>query len=529
LAPLELNEVLYTLHQGVVTAGFILMLVVMVATLVVGRFFCSWGCHILALQDLAAYLFDRLGLARHRFRSRTLVWVPMLVMAYMFIWPQIASVIYGVPEHELRIAADERAEGWSSFTTDNLWRNLPPPEVAVATFLVCGFLIVYMMGSRGFCFHGCPYGALFGMADQLAPGRIKLTGSCTQCGLCTASCSSDILVHLEIKKHGKVTNPRCLKDLDCVAVCPEEAIHFGFTAPPLFTMGLFTGSYPDRYSTTWKEDISLMAVFSASVLILRGLYDLVPLLMAVGAAICISALALVAYRVVGGHRTQFRGVAMRADGGLNRQGRMLAALAAMVLVFMIHSAAVQMLTYRANGSFDRLRGASENGRRPSAVQVNNAIDQLESAIDIGLVASPDLRMRLANLRLIAGEEEKAKDILTGVIDDCPTHVSAAFHLAQIAARHRQEADAVRYLNLAAQGTDQPHSNDWRMRADAHYRLALYSINRQRLSAAEEHIKKALELNPDATSNMRHGAIEALKRTGVTDSTEVAMRLEELGL
>lgn len=38
LAPLEFDEVLYTIHQGIVTAGFILMALVMVATLVFGRF-----------------------------------------------------------------------------------------------------------------------------------------------------------------------------------------------------------------------------------------------------------------------------------------------------------------------------------------------------------------------------------------------------------------------------------------------------------------------------------------------------------
>ena len=64
LAPLEFNEVLYTIHQGIVTAGFILMALVMVATLVFGRFFCSWGCHILALQDAAGWIMDKLRIPR---------------------------------------------------------------------------------------------------------------------------------------------------------------------------------------------------------------------------------------------------------------------------------------------------------------------------------------------------------------------------------------------------------------------------------------------------------------------------------
>jgi len=51
LAPLEFNEVLYTVHLGIVTAGFLFMGLTMVATLVAGRFFCSWMCHMVALQD----------------------------------------------------------------------------------------------------------------------------------------------------------------------------------------------------------------------------------------------------------------------------------------------------------------------------------------------------------------------------------------------------------------------------------------------------------------------------------------------
>src|SRR3990170_181184 len=54
LAPLELNEVMYTLEAGVVTAGFLLMATLAVGTTIFGRFFCSWACHILALEDLCA-------------------------------------------------------------------------------------------------------------------------------------------------------------------------------------------------------------------------------------------------------------------------------------------------------------------------------------------------------------------------------------------------------------------------------------------------------------------------------------------
>ena len=71
------------------------MALVMVATLVFGRFFCSWGCHILALQDAAGWLMDKLHIKRQPIRSRTLIWVPIGVMLYLFIWPQILQLSQG--------------------------------------------------------------------------------------------------------------------------------------------------------------------------------------------------------------------------------------------------------------------------------------------------------------------------------------------------------------------------------------------------------------------------------------------------
>lgn len=102
------------------------------------------------------------------------------------------------------------------------------------TFFMCGGLAVYVLGSRSFCQYGCPYGMVFALADRAAPGKIKLTGDCTECGKCTAVCSSHIQVMHEVNQFNKVVDPNCLKDLDCVQVCPENALSFGFTKPSGF-------------------------------------------------------------------------------------------------------------------------------------------------------------------------------------------------------------------------------------------------------------------------------------------------------
>ena len=202
LAPLEFNEVLHTLHLGIITAGFLFMALTIVGTLVAGRFFCSWGCHILALQDLSAWLLGKLGIRPQPIRSRTLLWVPVLAMLYLFVWPQIARQLDGSGLPQLHVQSD--AQGWASFATNHFWRNLPGPGITILTFVVVGSLTVYFLGTRSFCRYGCPYGVIFGLADRVAPGKIKLVGDCSQCGLCTAQCHSQILVHREVARFGKV-------------------------------------------------------------------------------------------------------------------------------------------------------------------------------------------------------------------------------------------------------------------------------------------------------------------------------------
>ena len=61
LTPLEPSESMQTLELGYVNAGFVVFGALLVATLVFGRFFCGWACHVVALQDACAWLLKKLG------------------------------------------------------------------------------------------------------------------------------------------------------------------------------------------------------------------------------------------------------------------------------------------------------------------------------------------------------------------------------------------------------------------------------------------------------------------------------------
>ncbi len=504
LAPLEFNEVLYTIHQGIVTAGFILMALVMLATLVFGRFFCSWGCHILALQDAAGWLMDKLHIKRQPIRSRTLIWLPIAVMFYLFIWPQLLQAWHGLDAGAIRV---EEAGGarWSSFTTDDMWRNLPPPGVAVFTFFVCGFLIVYLLGSRGFCFQACPYGALFGIADQLAPGRIVLAKDCRQCGLCTKACSSDILVHRELALHGMVTNPRCLKDLDCIAACPEEAVQYGFRRPPLFRMSHPMGAYGGRYGFTWGEDLFMLGIFGTGMFIYRGLYDAVPFLLAVALSLCTAYLMVMGYRLVRKGSLQLRGVVLKMDRRLRPAGRIFAVALAFCALFLGHSAFIQYHTHAGQGLFRRIAQGANDAR-----SLDRAIAHYALALDAGLLTPVDREQELAALYLMRGDHAMAKRLLSIIVSEHPDHIEALYRLGTLAHGKGDTQSAMTYWSTALeQGRLGSGGRDRELLLRAALDLGAAHEDSGGVKAAHAIYLKAMDRLP--------GEVELLLRAGAAES------------
>ncbi len=92
ISPIEPSESMYTLQQGAINAGFIFFALAILATLIFGRFVCGWGCHIVALQDFCAWMLKKVGLVPKPFRSRLLVYVPLIAALYMFVWPKVYQV-----------------------------------------------------------------------------------------------------------------------------------------------------------------------------------------------------------------------------------------------------------------------------------------------------------------------------------------------------------------------------------------------------------------------------------------------------
>lgn len=502
MAPLELNEVMYTLELGIITAGFIFMSALVLGTAIFGRFFCSWACHILALQDTSAWLLSKLGIRPKQVRSRLLLFVPPLTAFYMFLWPQVLRTWRGRALPGFHLASD--ADGWASLATTDFWRNLPGPWVIAITFLVCGFAVVYLLGSRSFCTYVCPYGAVFSLADRIAPGKIRVDDSCRQCGRCTGVCSSGVRVHEEVREHGMVVNPSCLKDLDCVSVCPQQALSYGFGRPAMGAARAGGSRFGIPYDFTRREEAWGGVCFIITLLSLRGLYGQVPFLLSLAVAGIASYVGMTLLLLRTRPHVTFASQRLKLGGAITTGGRTFIPLALLGVLFVAHSGFVRF------HEFTGLRSAVTAERLDSPMKRRSAgaraYAALKTAQRWALVSNPVVARACVSMADLARDEDGVDDHARQWLQRHPTDHQVRLTLARSLLRRERWDDGTRELNaiLETGAAVEPAVNADRFQA--HELLASIHARHGRFDKAIAHCEDALQLRPaSATTLGTYGA------------------------
>ena len=414
VSPIEPSETMYTLQRGFVNAGFIFFSLAILATLIFGRIVCGWGCHILALQDLCGWFLKKIGLHPKPFRSRLLVYIPLIAALYMFVWPVLYRSIWN-PEHQPLIP-----KFTNHLVTTNFWQTFPSVAVAIPFLFVCGFMTVYFLGQKGFCTYACPYGGFFGLADKFSPGKIRVTPACNQCGHCTATCTSNVLVHAEVKQYGMVVDPGCMKCMDCVSVCPNDALYFGFGKPTILVPK--SDAIRKNYSLTWPEEIIGALVFLGSFLAVRGVYALVPFLMALGWAAVTTFLTLKMWRLFRARELSFYRFNLKSSGRIKKAGWAFAAVACAWIGLNAHSGWVRYHEFRGNIAFQRIQVPDElalaqanPARWLAAADRENIVEgkkHYDAASRLGLFANSEALPKLAWFEYLLGNAEQSVRLLS---------------------------------------------------------------------------------------------------------------------
>lgn len=426
ITPVEPSEAMQTLEQGKINAGFVLFALAILATLIFGRFFCGWACHIVAVQDLATWLLKRAGIHTKPFRSRLLIFVPLIAALYMFVWPSVARLFIGADPPE-----------WvAHFVTTDFWKTFPGPVISVLTLVVCGPLIVYLLGNKGFCTYACPYGGFFGPADTVAPMRIRVTDACEGCGHCTAVCTSNVRVHEEVRDFRAVVNPGCMKCLDCVDVCPKNALYVGWGAPAVATSRRTAARRPrPEYDYSWGEEIAMALIFCASLYIFRGLYEAIPFLLSLGLSGIVAFLMLTLARLIYVPNLRLHRYQLRRAGRITRAGYGFTALMLLLTAFLIHSGVVQFATHEGARLLSKTEIAYQKAQRTAGPEIDalaaRSVQHLEFARRIGLASSPNLEAKLGFLHSYLGDFSTAERHLREAIRMKKDHDGARKALAEM--------------------------------------------------------------------------------------------------
>ncbi|HWI64187.1 MAG TPA: 4Fe-4S binding protein [Symbiobacteriaceae bacterium] len=102
------------------------------------------------------------------------------------------------------------------------WRaawQLGSDEIAIGGAIVLGLVVAAgLLVERAWCRYACPLGAVLGLANKVAPVKLRRTETaCSACGLCNRKCPLD----LKIDDKTVVTDTTCNRCLECVESCPK--------------------------------------------------------------------------------------------------------------------------------------------------------------------------------------------------------------------------------------------------------------------------------------------------------------------
>ena len=215
------------LTSGTVYQGLALSLVIVVATLIFGRFFCSWVCPFGILNHWLSHLFNR---RRPVDDYRVNGYRPLYRLKYYLLAAFLVLALFGSLQIGLvdPIALVTRSFALSVFPAVNHWSGglyLRQPVFSGGVLVALIFLALLFANrflTRFWCRVLCPLGALLGFLSTRSLLRIRRdVDKCTDCRKCLRHC------HGGCDPDTSLRVSECHVCMNCIPDCPEGAIHYG--------------------------------------------------------------------------------------------------------------------------------------------------------------------------------------------------------------------------------------------------------------------------------------------------------------
>jgi MauM/NapG family ferredoxin protein len=203
--------------------GMLWSLVLLVPTLLLGRFFCGWICPYGALHHFVGWLF---GPRTNHYRA--LYSVKYIILIVCLVAAAFGTLQIGILDP---ICLLHRSFAVSVFPAlDMVWPESLYPAgrpVHQGAWLV-GFLLFFLLAfnavsRRFFCRALCPLGAFLGALSYFSLWRIRRdTEQCQDCRLCQKDCEGACDPHDALRKS------ECFVCMNCFDSCPQDGFTFSF-------------------------------------------------------------------------------------------------------------------------------------------------------------------------------------------------------------------------------------------------------------------------------------------------------------
>jgi polyferredoxin len=208
--------------------GLILSLIIIVGTLVFGRFFCSWICPLGILNQWISHLFNRRRVVDdYKVNEyRTIFRLKYYILALFTVLALFGGFQVGLLDP---IALMTRSFALSLYPAmnhllDGLYLEQPIFYGGIGISLL--FLVLLFANrflTRFWCRVLCPLGALLGLLSRVSVLRIwRDVERCNDCHQCLRYC------HGACDPHSALRISECHVCMNCIPDCPEGAIHYGW-------------------------------------------------------------------------------------------------------------------------------------------------------------------------------------------------------------------------------------------------------------------------------------------------------------
>ena len=215
------------LTSGTFYKGLLWSLAILIPTLFLGRFFCSWICPLGILSQFTSWLFNR-----HRpseeyalNRYRTLYRFKYYLLAALLVLAVFGSLQIGLLDPIALMVRSFTVAVLPAANLAGIDLYLAQPAfhggILIASLLL-GLVLANRFLPRFFCRVLCPLGALLGLLARRAPLRIQRdVDLCIDCNKCLNGCQGacDPQAELRISE--------CHLCMNCLEQCPTQALHFG--------------------------------------------------------------------------------------------------------------------------------------------------------------------------------------------------------------------------------------------------------------------------------------------------------------